>query len=74
MNKAKIISTPRGRMVSTLVEGRTHFFSFKYAYEGQEAVCNFHRQYPLCGRLIDAVIDNHQIKEHRGIILPRRAA
>jgi len=74
MIRASMILTPRGRSVIDRVEGITHFFSFKYTHKGQETVCNFHRQYPLCGRLIDAVIDNHQIKEHRGIILPRRAA
>lgn len=72
MSKHSIIVTPRGRSAQMKIESKTHYFRFKYAHKGQENVCEFSRKYPLCGRLIDAVIDNHQIKQHHGIILPER--
>ena len=74
MSKISTIVTPRGRSALTKIEGKTHYFRFVYTHKGQGNVCEFNRQSPLCGRLIDAVIDNHQIKAHRGIVLPGRVS
>lgn len=61
---------PRGRdYEETLVED-TWSYSFQYTYLGRPYHVRFDREYKLTENLVDAVIDNFQIKLHGSILLP----
>jgi len=64
---------PRGRDVEEFEDQGTWVYSFAYTFEGKPYRVEFERQYKLAPNLIDAVIDNHQIKTNGKIIIPERA-
>lgn len=63
----------RGRKVRKYVEDGIWRYSFDYTYGGERQQVRFERKYELAENLIDAVIDNEQIKRHGKIIIPERA-
>lgn len=66
----KSIETPRGRDVAEIREYGLFLYHFVYDHDDAKHVIEFSREYPLQPNLIDAVIDNHQIKRHKGILAP----
>ena len=63
---------PRGRDVAERKIGDIWKYSFPYVFEGKPFHVVFQREYQLAPNLIDAVIDNHQIKTHGTSIIPDR--
>lgn len=60
----------RGRSYSeTEIDDLWHY-SFQYSYLGEVYHVVFEREHKLAENLVDAVIDNFQIKRHGGILFP----
>ncbi len=62
----------RGRDVEEFEDQGTWVYSCNYTFGGEPFRVVFEREYKLAPNLIDAVIDNHQIKTHGKIIIPER--
>lgn len=60
----------RGREVEEFKDQETWVYSFTYAFEGKPYHVTFERDYQLAPNLVDAVIDNFQIKTHGTILVP----
>lgn len=58
----------RGREVEEFKDHEAWVYSFTYAFEGKPYHVIFERDYQLAPNLVDAVIDNHQIKMHGRIL------
>lgn len=51
------------------IDGIWHY-GFQYSYLGEIYHVVFEREYKLEENLVDAVVDNFQIKQHGGILFP----
>jgi len=60
----------RGRDVQETKTGDIWQYRFDYTFEGKPYSVEFERNYPMRDNLIDAVIDNFQIKLHKTILIP----
>jgi hypothetical protein len=65
-----VFPTPRKREVQEISANGEYRYSFQYIYLDRVYDVVFERDYPLAPNLIDAVIDNFQIKTHGSILFP----